>query len=207
MLTEKPKKTLSIRPITLLVCFACLIGLSASATYLMVRVDYQNRLDNKNREILAVQKDNKALADQNTELMNSLQKLEDKYSKLDAQLSEIEAQRSDRQTSEQKYSGFGETQVLKPRWVNSGETTQAFDGSLRIVLYASDKEQCPKDSAAVGYLSSDTGKNKLCLRTGKPEEFTYQGKNYLFNLSGIAATADVSRYYISISEVSGTGTP
>jgi hypothetical protein len=207
MLIEETKKTLSIRPITLLVCFVCLIGLSVSATYLVVFVKYQSQLDNKNQEVLAVQKNNKALADQNIELRNSLQKLEDETSKLGAQLSEIEAQKADRQTLDQKDNGFKEMPVLKPTWVSSGETTLAFDGNLRIVLYASDKDKCQKDSAAVSYLTSDTDNKKLCLRTGKPEDFTYQGKNYLFNLSGIVATAGVSRYCISISEVIGALTP
>jgi len=200
MLIEKTKKTLSMRPITLLVCFVCLIGLSASVTYLIVHVEYQRQLDNKNQEVQTIQKNNKALTDQNIELSNSLQKLEGEYSKLDAKLSEIEAQNADRQALEQKHNGFKEMLVLKPTWVSSGETTPAFDGNLRIVLYkASDKDECQKDSAAAAYLTSDTDKKKLCLLAGKPESFTYQGKNYLFNLSGIAAQASVYRYCISIS--------
>jgi hypothetical protein len=197
---EKMKRTFGLPPIILLVCFVCLIGLSVSATYSIVRVKYQSQLDNKNQEALTVQENNKALADQNIELRNSLQKLEDEYSKLDAQLSEIKALKADRQTLEQKSDGFEEMVVLKPTWVSSGETTLAFDGNLRIVLHeTSDKDECQKDSAAVSYLTSDTDKKKLCLRTGKPENFTYQGKNYLFNLSGIAAQASVHRYCISIS--------
>ncbi len=200
MSIEEMKKTLSMRPITLLVCFVCLIGLSASVTYLIVHVKYQRQLDNKNQEVQTIQKNNKALTDQNIELRNSLRKLEDEYGKLDAQLSGKEALKADRQTLEQKYNGLKEMLVLKPTWVSSGETTLAFNGNLRIVLYkASDKDECQKDSAAVSYLTSDTDKKKLCLRTGKPEDFTYQGKNYSFNLSGIAATASVSRYCISIS--------
>ena len=200
MLIEETKKPLSMHPITLLVCFVCLIGLSVSATFLIVRAKYQSQLDNKNQEVQTIQKNNKALADQDIELRNSLQKLEDQYSKLDTKLSELEALNADRQTLEQKNNGFKEMLVLKPTWVSSGDTTLAFDGNLRIVLYkASDKDECQKDSAAVSYLTSDTGKEKLCLRIGKPENFTYQGQNYLFNLSGIAAQASVYRYYISIS--------
>ena len=200
MLIEEKKKTRSMRPIALLVCFVCLIGLSASVTYLIAHVKYQRQLDNKNQEVETIQKNNKGLTDQNIELRNSLQKLEDEYSKLNAQLSEIQALKADQQTSEQKNNSFEETVVLKPTWVSSGETTPAFDGNLRIVLNkASDKDECQKDSAAVSYLISDSDKKKLCLRTGKPENFTYQGKNYLFNLSGIAAQASVYRYYISIS--------
>ncbi len=200
MLIEETKKTISIRRITLLVCFVCLIGLSASVTYLIERVKYQRQLDNKNQEVQTIQKYNKTLTDQNIELSNSLQKLEDEHSKLDAQLSEMEALKADQQTSEQKDNGFKETLVLKPTWVNSGQTMPAFDGNLRIVLYkASDKDECQKDSAAVSYLISDTDKKKLCLQTGRPENFTYQGRNYLFNLSGIAAQASVYRYCISIS--------
>jgi cell division protein FtsB len=197
---EGTKKTMSMRRVALLVCFVCLIGLSASVTYLILDVKYQRQLDNKNQEVQTIQENNKALTDQNTELRNSLQKLEDERSKLDAQLSEIEAQKTDRQTSEQKYNDSEEMVVLKPTWVNSGETTPAFDGNLRIVLYkASDKDECEKDSAAVSYLISNTDKKKLCLRMGKPENFAYEGRNYLFTLSGIAAQASVYRYCISIS--------
>jgi hypothetical protein len=178
----------------------CLIGLSASVTYLIAHVKYQRQLDNKNQEVQTIQQNYKDLSDQNIELKNSLQKLEDEYGKLVAQLSEREAPKAEQQPLEQKDNGFKEMPVLKPTWVNSGETTPAFDGNLRIVLYkASDKDECQKDSTAVGYLTSDTDKKKLCLRTGKPENFTYQGKNYLFNLSGIAAQASVYRYCISIS--------
>jgi cell division protein FtsB len=200
MLKEEAKKPLSMRPIILLVCFMCLIGLSASVTYSIVHSKYRGQLDNKNQEIQTIQKNNKALTDENIELKNSLQKLEDEYSKQSAQLSEMEALKAGGQTLEQKSSGFEEMSVLKPTWVSSGETTPAFDGNLRIVLYkASDKDESRNDSAAVGYLISDTDKKKLCLRTGKPEDFSYQGKNYLFNLSGIAAQASVYRYCISIS--------
>ncbi len=200
MLTEEKERTLSIRPITLLVLFVFLIGLSASATYLMVRVKYQGQLDYKSQEILAVQENNKALAEQNILLRNSLQKLEGEYSKLDAQLSQMEAQKAERQTSEQKSNDVKEMLVLKPTWVTSGGTTLAFDGSLRIVIHkASDNDECPTNSAAVSYLTSDKEQKKLCLRTGMPENFTYQDKNYLFNLSGIAAEAGVYRYCISIS--------
>jgi TolA-binding protein len=200
MLIENTKKTFSMRPITLIVCFVCLIGLSASATYSILHIKHQRQLDNKNQEVQTIQKNNKALTDQNIDLMNSLQKLEDEYSKLHAKLSEIEALNADRQAQEQKHNGLEEMPVLKPTWVSSGETTPAFDGNLRIVLYkASDKDECPKDSAAAAYLISDTDKKKLCLLAGKPESFTYQGKNYLFNLSGIAAQASVYRYCISIS--------
>ena len=200
MLKEKTKKTLSMHPITLLVCFVCLIGLSASVTYLIAHVKYQRQLDRKTLEVKTIQKNNKALTDQNIELKNSLKKLEDEQSRLKSQLSAIDTQKADKQTPEQKYKGIEETPVLKPTWVSAGGPTLAFDGNLRIVLYkASDKDECQKDSAAVSYLISGTDKKKLCLRIGKTESFTYQGKNYPFNLSGIAAQAGVYRYCISIS--------
>ncbi len=200
MLIEETTKTISMRPIALIVCFVCLIGLSASVTFLIVHAKYQRQLDNKNQEVQTIQENNKALTDRNIELSNSLHKLEDEYGKLDAQLSQMEALQADRQALEQKHTGFKETLVLKPTWVRSGETTPAFDGNLRIVLHeVSDKDECQKDSAVAGYLTGDTDKKILCLRTGKPEDFTYQGKNYSFNLSGIAAQAGVYRYYISIS--------
>ena len=200
MLIEQTKRTISMHPIALLACFVCLIGLSASVTYVIVHDKYQRQLDNKNLEVETIQKNNQDLTDQNTELSNSLQKLEDEQSRLKAQLSAIETQKADQQTPEQKDNGFEEAPVLKTTWVNAGDTTPAFDGNLHIVLYkASDKDECQKDSAAVSYLISGTDKKKLCLRTGRPESFTYQGKNYLLNLSGIAAQAGVYRYCISIS--------
>src|SRR5208283_3449233 len=68
-------KTVRMRPLTLLVCFVCLIALSVSATYLIHRAKYKKRSDNKDQEILAVQKNYKSLSDKNIELQNSLQKL------------------------------------------------------------------------------------------------------------------------------------
>jgi hypothetical protein len=203
LLLEEKKKNLSVRPITLLVCFVCLIGVSVSATFLIVRAKYQNQLEDKNQEVLAVRKNDKALADQNIALKNSLQKLEDEYSKLESQYKDLgsrldAAEHKNMQTASELTTDSEEMLVLKPTCVSSGKTTLAFDGNLRIVL-SSDRDGCPKDSAAVSYLTSDTDKMKLCLRTGKPENFTYQGKNYLFNLSGIAAQASVYRYCISIS--------
>jgi hypothetical protein len=202
---EKAKKTIGMHPIILLLCFVCMIGLSVLATYLIMHVKYQSQLDNKEQEILTVRNNNAALADQNIELRNSLQKLEDDYSKLEARYKDLEsrldaAEQKNMQTASELPTDSAVMLVLKPTCVSSGETTLAFDGNLRIVLYkASDKDECPKDSAAVSYLTSGTDKKKLCLRTGKPENFTYQGKNYLFNLSGIGAQAGVYRYCISIS--------
>ena len=124
----------------------------------------------------------------------------DKYGKPNAQLSELEAQKAERQTSEQEYNDSKEMPVLKQTWVVSGKTALAFNGGVRIVTHkASDKDGCQKDSAAVSYLTSDTDIKKLCLKTGETENFTYQDKNYLFNLSGIAAQANEYRYSISIS--------
>ena len=201
LIEEKEKKrTISFHPVTLFVCFVCLVGLSVMGTYLIMQVVHRSQLDNKNLEVLTVQKNNEVLAGQNSDLKNSLQKLEDQYDKLNAQLSEMEALKAERQTVEQKNSYLEEVPVLKPTWVNSGATTLAFEGNLSIVLHeASEQDGCEKDSAAVSYLAGDTDKKKLCLRTGKPENFTYQGKEYLFNLAGIAAKANVYRYCISIS--------
>ena len=108
MLIEKTKRTISMHPIALLACFVCLIGLSASVTYVIVHDKYQRQLDNKNQEVETIQKNNQDLTDQNTELSNSLQKLEDEQSRLKAQLSAIEAQKADQQTPEQKDNGFEE---------------------------------------------------------------------------------------------------
>jgi hypothetical protein len=204
---ERMKRTFGLHPGILLVCFVSLIGLSVSATYLVLRVQYQSQLDKRYQEVLNVRRNYEALAHQNLELRNSLQKLEDEYSKLETRYKDLGfrrdgTERKNLQTASESASDSKEMLVLKPAWVSSGQTTLAFDGSLRIVLHeASDTDGCPKDSAAVSYLTGDTDKKKLCLRTGKPENFTYQGKNYLFNLSGIAAQAGVYRYCISISKV------
>lgn len=213
MLTEETKKPLNIRPLALIGCFVFLIGLSAATTYFTVRVKYQSQLDYKNQEVLTVQENNKALADQDIELRNSLRKLQDEYSTLESRYKDIEsrlntAEQKNIQTASDPAADLKEAPVLKPTWVGSYQMTLAFDGSLRIILHkAADKDECPKDSATVGYLTSDTDKMKLCLRTGKPENFTYQGKGYLFTLSGIAAQAEVYRYCISISEESAAVAP
>jgi hypothetical protein len=205
MLIEETKKTLGMRPITLLVCFVCLIGLSALVTYLIVHFTYQRQLDNKNQQVLNIRKNYEALAHQNFELRTSLQKLENEYSKQEIRYKDLEsrldaAEQENMQTTPESATYSKEMLVLKPTWVSPGETALAFDGNLRIVLHQpSEKDECQKDSVAVTYLSSDKEEKKLCLRTGRPENFTYQGKNYLFNLSGIAARASVYRYCISIS--------
>jgi hypothetical protein len=249
MLAEEPKRTVSMRPITLLVCFVCLIGLSVPTTYLVDRAKYKKLSDSKDQSILATQKNIKSLSDQNIELQNSLQKLQDEYGslesqhkdlavkldiaklenaqtaselasalkdletaragalelkgELDADASKIEALNADRQALEQKYIGFKDllasSLILEPTWVVSGETTLAFDGSLIIVLYeASDTSKCPKDSAAFSYLIRGTDKMQLCLRTGKPESFTYQGKKYLLTLLESKQSEGTHHYCISI---------
>ncbi len=205
MLIEETKKTFRMRPIALLVYFVCLIGLSALVTYLVVHLTYQRQLDDKNQQVLNIRKNYEALAHQNLELRTSLQKLEDEYSKQETRYKDLEfrldaAEQKNMQMTPELATDSEEMLILKPTWVSSGKTTLAFDGNLRIVLHqASDNDECQKNSAAVSYLTGDTDKKKLCLRTGKPEDFTYQGKNYLFNLSGIAAQAGVYRYCISIS--------
>ena len=122
---------------------------------------------------------------------------------LDAKLSEIEALNVDQQTLEQKYNSFKEMLapflILEPTLVGSGETTMAFDGNLGIVLYeASDTSKCHKDSVAVSYLINGTDKKKLCLRTGKPASFKYQGKKYLLNLLESKESKGTHHYCISI---------
>ena len=122
---------------------------------------------------------------------------------LDSKLSEIEALKVDQQTLVQKYNGFKEMMapylILEPTLVGSDETTMAFHGNLGIVLYeASDTSMCHKDSVAVCYLISGMDKKKLCLRTGKPESFKYQGKKYLFNLLESKESEGAHHYLISI---------
>lgn len=105
------------------------------------------------------------------------------------------------QTATKLSSGSEQMLVLKPTWVSSGQTTLAFNGNLRIIVNeASGKDECPENLGTVSYLISAEGKKKLCLRTGEPANFTYQGKQYSFNLSGIATTAGMFNYCISISQ-------
>ncbi len=248
-LGKKPKRTVRMRPITLLFCIVCLIGLSVSGTYLIDYAKHKKQLGNEDEKILVLQKNNKSLSDKNISLENSLRKLENEHSnlqsqykdlaseldtaeqrnkqtasglasalkdvevarvdilklrdELDSKLSEIEALNVDQQTLEQKYNGFkgmlAPYLILEPTLVSSGETTMAFNGNLGIVLYeASDTSKCNKDSAAVCYLISGTDKKKLCLQTGKPESFKYQGKKYLFNLVEEKESEGAHRYLISI---------
>ena len=53
-------------------------------TYLIHHAKYKKQSDNKDQEILTVQKNNKSLSDENIELRNSLQKLENEYSNLES---------------------------------------------------------------------------------------------------------------------------
>jgi septal ring factor EnvC (AmiA/AmiB activator) len=122
---------------------------------------------------------------------------------LDAKLSQMEDINADRQALQQKYHDYkkmlGPNLVLEPTWVSSGETIPAFDGSLLIVVYdVSEKDKCRRDSVAVGYLIRGADKKKLCLETGKPEDFKYQGKEYLFNLLEEKGSEETKRYCISI---------
>lgn len=122
---------------------------------------------------------------------------------LDAKSSAIKALNIAQQTLEQRYDGFKKMLapylILEPTLVAPGETAMAFDGNLGIVLYeASDTSKCPKDSAAAAYFISGTDKKRLCLRTGKPESFKYQGKKYLFNLLESKENEGTNHYLISI---------
>ncbi len=89
MLGEKTKGTVSVRPIALLIWLACLVGLSASATFLIAHAIYKKQSDDKDQQTLTAQKNNKFLSDKNIELQNSLQKLEDEYSNLDSRYKDL----------------------------------------------------------------------------------------------------------------------
>lgn len=200
MLIEEPKRTVSVHPVILIACFVCVIGFSVLATYLIAHVGFQNRLKAKDQRILNMRKNYEALAHQNLALKNSLHKREDEYSKLKKRYETIE---SSHETTEPKKVQTAPEQalVLKPTWVRAGQTTLAFDGNLGIILReASAKDKCPQNLPAVSYLISGARVEKLCLGTGKQANFTYQGKRYWFNLSGIAAKAGMFDYCISISQ-------
>ena len=118
MLIEEKKKTVSMHPTTFLVFFLCLIGLSVSATFLIVRANYQSQLDDKNKEMQTVQKNSQALADQNTESRNSLQKLQDEYGKLGLQYKDLESRLN---AAEQKNAQADIDQLkIKTAFVDNG---------------------------------------------------------------------------------------
>jgi hypothetical protein len=91
-------------------------------------------------------------------------------------------------------------EVLVATWVGAGKAIELFDGNLRIVLrQALPGDLCPKGLTVAGNVSSGAGKKNVCLRTGAPAKFTYRGRNYVINLSGIAGRGNVFHYYISVS--------
>ena len=91
MLGEKTKRTVSVRPITLLVWLVCLIGLSVSATFLIGHAIYKKQSNDTDQQILTALKDNKFLSDENVELQNSLQKLEGEYNNLQSRYKDLVA--------------------------------------------------------------------------------------------------------------------
>ena len=91
MLGEKTKRTVSVRPITLLVWLVCLIGLSVSATFLIGHAIYKKQSNDTDQQILTALKDNKFLSDENVELQNSLQKLEGEYNNLKSRYKDLAA--------------------------------------------------------------------------------------------------------------------
>ena len=74
-LGKKQRRAGRTRPITLLFCIVCLIGLSVSATYLIDHAKFKKLSGKEDEEILALQKNNKSLSDKNIALENSLQKV------------------------------------------------------------------------------------------------------------------------------------
>ena len=91
MAGETTKRTVSVSPVTLAVWFACLIGVSVSAAFLVGYAIYKKQSDDKDRLVLAVEKNNKFLSDKNIELQHSLQKLEDLHGNLESRYLELAA--------------------------------------------------------------------------------------------------------------------
>ncbi len=85
-----------MHPVTLLVYFVCLIGLSVSATYLSHHAKYEKLPDDEAQEILGDQENKKSLS---VALQNSLQRLENEYGNLESQYKDL-ASKLD--TAEQK---------------------------------------------------------------------------------------------------------
>jgi len=231
LLLDKPKRTVSMRPMTFFICLACVIGLSASGTCFIMNKKYHSLL--KDRD-LTDQTHYKTLLDKNSELMNSVRKLESEYGKLEPRSRDLESRldaaeqknmqkaselatlskdlettktqvlnlTEDLKDREQKYNSLKQILdshlVLEPTWVGSGKSVQALDGNLLVELGERLEDECQKDSAAVGYLTSGTDKKRLCLSMGKPESFKYQGKKYLFTLLESKKSEGVDSYCISI---------
>ena len=104
MLGEKPKRTFSARPITLLLWLICLIVLSVSATLLIGHAVYMKKSNDKDQQILVAEGNSKSLSDKNIKLQNSLQMLEEKYNNLESRFkdladSRVRAQRAKRPPS------------------------------------------------------------------------------------------------------------
>jgi cell division protein FtsB len=91
MLGENTKRAVSARAITVLFLLACLIGLSLSAAFLFGHAIYKKQFEDKDRQVLAAEKNNEFLSDKNVELQNSLQKLEDAYSSLESRYKDLVA--------------------------------------------------------------------------------------------------------------------
>ncbi len=91
MLGEESQKSLNLRPGSLLVLIACLICLSASAAFLVAYAVYKKQSDDKDRQVIAVERNNQFLSDRNIELQNSLQKLGDAYGNLETRYKDLAA--------------------------------------------------------------------------------------------------------------------
>jgi hypothetical protein len=91
MFGEEPKRTVSVRPGNLLVVIACLICLSISAAFGVAYAVYKKQSDDKDRQVIAVERNNQFLSDRNIELQNSLQKLGDAYGNLETRYKNLAA--------------------------------------------------------------------------------------------------------------------
>jgi len=94
---------------------------------------------------------------------------------------------------------FVQQMALEPTWIKAGEVFTAFDKDVAIVVEeASDKNRCPRGSAATVRLNIGKDKKNLCLQMDRQEVFTYKGKKYFFNLLEVRENDQAHEYLVSI---------
>ncbi len=99
---------------------------------------------------------------------------------------------------------FVQQMALEPTWVKAGEVLTAFNDDVAIVVdEASDKNQCPRGSAATAHLNMGKGKRNLCLQIDRQAVFMHKGKKYFFSLLEVRENDQAHEYLVSILKERG----
>ena len=99
---------------------------------------------------------------------------------------------------------FVQQMALEPTWIKAGEVFTAFNDEVAIVVdEASDKNRCPRGSAATARLNIGKAKRNLCLQMDRQEVFTYKGKKYFFSLLEVRENDQAHEYLVSILKERG----